>query len=48
MWVGVEGEGERDSEQTLNILTEQSSTQGRQVQESQIHPEYSEENTHEL
>jgi hypothetical protein len=44
MWVG----GERDSEQTLNILTEQSSTQGRQVQESQIHPEYSEENTHEL
>jgi hypothetical protein len=42
------GRGERDSEQTLNILTEQSSTQGRQVQESQIHPEYSEENTHEL
>jgi hypothetical protein len=49
MGVGVGGEGgERDSEQTLNILTEQSSTQGRQVQESQIHPEYSEENTHEL
>jgi hypothetical protein len=53
-WEGHQGWGwgwrgrERDSEQTLNILTEQSSTQGRQVQESQIHPEYSEENTHEL
>jgi hypothetical protein len=43
MGVGVGGGGERDSEQTLNILTEQSSTQGRQVQESQIHPEYSQE-----
>jgi hypothetical protein len=35
--MGVGGGRERgDSEQTLNILTEQSSTQGRQVQESQI------------
>jgi hypothetical protein len=52
-WEGHQGWGggggrERDSEQTLNILTEQSSTQGRQVQESQIHSEYSEENTREL